>query len=385
MAEQIAYFDYAAATPLSGVAFAAMQPYFSERFFNPSSPYAPAVFVRRDIDVAKAEIAKILGAKPNDIIMTAGATESINLAMTLGRRGHIITPDIEHAAVLESAQNYENTQIATQNNGLVDLDLLEKSVHDDTILLSVAAANNETGTVQSLAAIAEIVKKVRLQRQVVGNPQPLYLHSDASQAAGLLDLHVSRLGVDLLTLNSGKVYGPKQVGLLWKSSEINLEPLIFGGGQEMGLRSGTENVAGVIGFAAALQDAEKKRSSETKRLAALRDTLQKTLLTKFPNAEIIGSQKKRLPNFLTIAFPGLDAERVLFLLENKGVFVATGSACAANKATRSHVLTALGLPEKTIDGSLRFTLGRQTTEETLDFALPKIITAINSEYARQQK
>jgi cysteine desulfurase len=305
--------------------------------------------------------------------------------MTLGRRGHIITPDIEHAAVLESAQNYENTQIATQNNGLVNLDLLEKSVRDNTILLSVAAANNETGTVQSLAAIAEIVKKIRLQRQAVGNPQPLYLHSDASQAAGLLDLHVSRLGVDLLTLNSGKVYGPKQVGLLWKSSEINLEPLIFGGGQEMELRSGTENVAGIIGFAAALQDAEKKRSSETKRLAALRDTLQKALLTKFPNAEIIGSQKKRLPNFLTIAFPGLDAERVLFLLENKGVFVATGSACAANKATRSHVLTALGLPEKTIDGSLRFTLGRQTSEETLDFALPKIITAINSEYARQQK
>ncbi len=382
MKESSAYFDYAAATPLSDVALRAMTPYFSEKFYNPSSPYAPAVHVRREFEQAKAAIAAVIGAKPSDIIMTAGATESINLALHLGARGHIVSAQNEHDAVMNAARQYSATFVAPRPDGVVDVAAIRAAVQPDTILISLAAANNETGTVQPLRQVAALVAEVRTQRATAGNPQPLYLHSDASQAAGLLDLHVSRLGVDLLTLNAAKVYGPKQVGLLWRNSQVALEPLLHGGGQEMNLRSGTENVAGTIGFAAALRDAESKRSSETARLSALRDRLEQELLRQFADAQVLGSTKKRLANFCTIAFAGLDAERVVFLLENQHIYVATGSACAANKATRSHVLTAMGLPPEVSDGSIRFSLGRPTTQQELDRALPIIVGAIRSEYER---
>lgn len=215
-----------------------------------------------------------------------------------------------------------------------------------------------------------------------GNKTPIYLHCDASQGAGQLDINVARLGVDMLTLNAGKIYGPKQVGLLWVASYVNLNPQVLGGGQEQGLRSGTENVAGTIGFAKALELVSEHRKYETDRLAKLRDNLQKTLVEAFSAATVSGHPKHRLAGHLHISFPGIDGERLIFLLENRGVLVATGSACAANKGTCSHVLTAIGLPPEAADGSIRITLGHLSTSENTKKAGEIIIEEVKKEYER---
>jgi cysteine desulfurase len=227
-----------------------------------------------------------------------------------------------------------------------------------------------------------MIRLVRTERLARVDKTPLYLHSDASQGAGLIDIHVARLGVDLLTLNAGKVYGPKQVGLLFAAANVRLTPQIVGGGQERGLRSGTENVAGTVGFAKAMELAERHRKSESERLRGLRDGLQKQLAGAFSDAIISGSEKRRLPGHLHISFPGLDAERLVFALEMRGVLVATGSACAANKGTRSHVLTAIGLAPEVADGSLRLTLGHLSTEENTRRAGEIIIEEIQRERQR---
>ena len=211
---------------------------------------------------------------------------------------------------------------------------------------------------------------------------PIHLHCDASQGVGLLNTHVARLGVDMLTLNAGKIYGPKQVGLLWLKSTVLLDPLIVGGGQERGLRSGTENVAGTIGFARALELATEHRNQEAQRLSRLRDMMQARLSEAYPEAVFVGHAKRRLPNYLHIAWPGLDAERLVFGLESRGVLVATGSACAANHALRSHVLTAIGLDPVVADGSLRLTLGRLSHEQNIARAAKIIIEVVCQEYER---
>ena len=375
------YLDYAAATPVADFVLDAMRPYMTEYFYNPSSPYAPAVHVRRDYEDAKAKLAHTIGAKPGEIVMTAGATESINL-MFQSVDGHCITSNIEHAAVMQAAGHHSHTYIPADGNGMVSPDVIAGTLTSETKLVSIALANNELGTIQPLRDIATIIEKERVRRREAGNQTPLYFHTDASQGAGYLDLHVSRLGVDAMTLNAGKVYGPKQVGLLWVAPHVQLQPSIYGGGQERGLRSGTENVAGTVGFAAALAAADGARNAEIIRVRNLRDTLQARLTTEFPGAIISGSVKKRLPNFLHISFPGLDAERLLFALEMKGVLVATGSACAANKGTRSHVLTAIGLPEETADGSLRITLGKHTDEVAVRMAGDSIIEVVRHEMRR---
>ncbi|HEX6416495.1 MAG TPA: cysteine desulfurase family protein, partial [Candidatus Saccharimonadales bacterium] len=336
--DEIMYLDHAAATPLDERVLFAMQPYFSEKFMNPSSPYAPALAVRRDYDSAKQVIASSIGAKPDELVMTAGATESINLAFG-SMSGHVVTANIEHHAVLAAAKMREHTLVAADERGMVAADAVKKAIRPDTQLVSIALANNELGTVQPLRDIAAIIRLEREARLTRGDTTPIYLHSDASQGAGQLDIHVSRLGVDLLTLNAGKVYGPKQVGLLWAASHVRLTPQIVGGGQERGLRSGTENVAGTVGFAKAMELAERNRKSESERLRMLRDAMQKKLTDAFDWAVISGNEKRRLPSHLHISFPGLDAERLIFALETRGVLLATGSACAANKGTRSHVLT----------------------------------------------
>ncbi len=381
---------------------AAMTPYFCDDFYNPSASYLAAKKVRDDYENAKHSIAKIIGARPTEIVMTAGATESINLALNVD--GEIITTAIEHPAVLETAKNHdrhldpassqtlsqkrqvapetaswtasfakgsraaagENTKIIGVNaKGRVDPAEITKSITDKTTLISVGYANSEIGTVQPIREIAEIVAGVREKRLANGSKKPIYLHVDASQAAGLLDLSVARLNVDMMTLNAGKCYGPKQVGLLYVRTGVIVKPLFFGGGQENGLRSGTENVAGAIGFARALELCEKKRKGEVKRLGDLRNNLAKYLTETFPDIQINGDQKHHLSNILNISLPGLDGERAVFALDLKGVMVATGSACAANKGTRSHVLAAIGLPDKMIDGSLRISLGRFTTEQEI--------------------
>lgn len=383
MTDGTIYLDHAAATPLDERVFLAMQPYFSQSFYNPSSPYMQALTVRREYEAAKQVVASCIGAKGDELVITAGATESINLAFG-SFEGHVVTANIEHHAVLAAAEKHDHTIVAADERGFVTAEAVRAAIRPDTRLVSIALANNELGTVQPLRDIAAVIRDEREKRLVRDDTTPIYLHSDASQGAGQLDIHVARLGVDLLTLNAGKVYGPKQVALLWAASHVRLQPQIVGGGQERGLRSGTENVAGVIGFAKAMELAERHRKSESERLRGLRDSLQARLVTAFPEAVVSGYEKRRLPSHLHISFPNIDAERLIFALETRGVLVATGSACAANKGTRSHVLTAIGLAPEIADGSLRLTLGHLTNEENVAKAADILIEEITREYKRTQ-
>lgn len=385
MSNQQIYLDYAAATPLDNKVLAAMKPYLTELFYNPSAPYQPARSVRKDIEDARSEVARIVGAKPTEIIFTAGASESINLA--LGLDGHVVTTAIEHAAVLGAAKEHgaDCTIVQVDEKGRVSPADIKSAIKPTTTVVSVGFVNNETGTVQNLKEIAQVIKQERVDRKGNKNQCPIYLHTDASQAAGILDLHVTRLGVDLMTLNGAKIYGPKQSGILYADTSVELSPIVHGGGQERGLRSGTENVAGIIGFTVALQIAERKRKAEVSRLQDLRQHCLNTLLENFDDITIIGDQKHHAPHILTVAWPGLDAERVLFALEARDILVATGSACAANKDTRSHVLAALGLDENTIYGSLRFSFGRQTTDQQAQRAAKIIVEVIKQELARGKK
>ena len=376
------YLDYAAATPLDVKVLDAMMPYLTGQFFNPSASYMAAVNVRTDFENARHRIASIIGAKPAEIIFTAGATESINIAFSfpkLNKRQKILISSIEHPAVLAAATRealFTKVQlIKVDKFGRVDLDDLRDKIDDDVAMISIGYANSEIGTTQSIKKISEIINKVRADRQGRGVKNKILFHSDASQAIGFLDIDVARLGVDLLTLNAAKCYGPKQVGLLYVRAGVNLSPVIVGGGQEMGLRSGTENIAGAIGFARAFEIAEKKRKTENLRIAKLRDDLQRFLGMEFPQIQINGDQKHRLPNILNFSLPNLDGERAVFALDQHGVCVATGSACAANKGNRSHALTAIGLSENLADGSLRISLGRGTTKEEITELKP-ILTKV---------
>ncbi len=383
MERSFIYLDYAAATPVDPKVHAAMLPYFSDTFFNPSAPYAPALEVRRAYEDAKGVIARAIGGRGDDIVVTAGATESIALAFA-SVDGHVVTANIEHHAVLAAAnQKAGITIVAANAKGMVSAESITAAIRPDTQLVSIALANNELGTIQPLRDIAEVVKKERARRLDVGDHTPIYLHSDASQGVGQIDINVARLGVDMLTLNASKAYGPKQVAVLWTAPMVEVRPLVLGGGQERGLRSGTENVPGVIGFAKAMELATKHRKSETERLMKLRNSMQEALTAALPEAVISGHERHRLAGHLHISLPGVDAERVLFALETKGVLVATGSACAANKGTRSHVLTAIGLAPEVADGSLRITLGKFTDEESVSVATQYIIDAVNAEYARK--
>ena len=361
-----------------------MLPFYGEKFFNPSSPYAPAIEVRREYEAAKSRLAATIGAKPDELIMTAGATESINLAIR-GVGGHVVTAAVEHEAVLAAARSGEHTIVQVDEKGRVSPESIRSAIRSDTRLVSIALANSELGTIQPLAEIAEVVRRERSRRLEAGSHEPIYLHSDASQGAGMVDIHISRLGVDLLTLNAAKVYGPKQVGLLWAERTVRLTPHILGGGQERGLRSGTENVPGVIGFACALEFAEAHRKGESERIRLLRDELQTRLTQALPGSVVSGDRHHRLPSHLHISFPGIDGERLVFELEARKVLVATGSACAANKGRRSHVLSAIGLSEEVADGSLRLSLGRLTDEQCIERAAVEIIDAVEREYQRTAK
>ena len=248
--------------------------------------------------------------------------------------------------------------------------------------MSIALANHEVGSVQPIEEIASVIQAERDRRRESGEKNTLLFHTDASQAAALIDIKIKRLGVDLVTLSAAKVYGPKQVGLLWVRPGVRLTPNIVGGGQENGIRSGTENVAGVIGFATAIELAAHRRGGEIKRLRELRGFLLDNLTQAFPEMIVSTDMKKSLVNYLNVSFPGVDAERLIFRLESQNVFVATGSACAANLGTRSHVLEAIGLNESEIDGSLRLTLGRLNSRESITKASELITEAVRAEQER---
>lgn len=403
------YLDHASATPLSKKAKAAMEPYFSDQFFNPSSPYLPAKRAREDYEAAKSKIAHFIGAKSTDLVITSGATEATNLAFSIigahARGGvfgalsrssflardnapkapgpRVLVLETEHASVLETAKKYDYDLVKVKpTSGLIDLDDLKRKITPDTVLISVAIANNELGTIQPLSEIAGIIRAEREKRLELKNSTPLYLHSDASQALGLLNLNVARLGVDFLTLNSAKTYGPKGVGALYVGRGIKLTPEISGGGQERGLRSGSENVPGVIGFAAAVKEAEGHLEKSRKTY----ENFKKIFMHELETAEIeplfLGAKKHQLANFCPVSFPGLDAERLIYKLEVEEIYLSTGAACAASKGKKSHVLKAIGLSDAEIAGSLRISFGRLNDEKQILEAAEKIKRAIKEEAER---
>ena len=356
----------------------AMKPYFTEEFFNPSAAYLPAKRVSADYEAAKGVIAHTIGAKAHDLVMTAGATEANNLAFsTVALDGTCLYLATEHDSVRKVAEKHDGASIAVDKNGRILLDDLKAKITDETMLISVALANNELGTIQPLSEIAAIIRKVRLDRLSRGIKQPLYLHSDASQALNLLNVNVARLGVDLLTLNAAKIYGPKGVGCLYVSHDVKLSPLFVGGGQEGGLRSGTENVPGVIGFAKAVEDTAAHLNGNRKKYAQWKQIL----LSELQGYELV-NKKHSLDNFVVLCYNGIDAERLIFLLEEKGVYVSTGAACAASKGEKSHVLSAIGLSDSEIAGSLRLTLGETNTKEQIHEAARLINEAVESERRR---
>ncbi len=365
------YLDYAAATPLDPDVLALMQPYFAERFHNPSATYLEARNVaRQGLDSARQLIASRLGAKPPEIIFTAGGTEANNLAiqgvMRKYPKGEVLVSAIEHESILAPAKLFNHGEIPVTTKGIIKLEALKKMINSETVLISAGMVNNELGTLQPLREISLIVEEERKDRQKKGHKTPLYLHTDAAQAPNYFDMHVSRLGVDLLSLNAGKIYGPKQTGALFVKAGVILQPLILGGGQESGLRSGTENVAGAVGMAAALDRAQERRHGEAERVFELKKIFLDMLTNLIPAAEVNGDAKHTAPHIINVSFPGFDNERLMMELDEAGIQVATGSACAADSGEPSHVLKAIGLPDRLARSSLRFSFGRATTKKDIE-------------------
>lgn len=367
------YLDYAAATPLDEDVRAIMRA-ADDSFYNPSALYGAAVKTNGVLETARRHIAKMLGVKSTEVIFTAGGTEANNLAL-LGvantqSEGHIVVSALEHESVLGPAeylqsQGYGVSKVQPAPDGLIDPAQIVQAITDNTVLVSVMYANNEIGTVQPIREIAKGLQAIRDTRRKTGNKRPLYFHTDACQASNYLDLQVSRLGVDMMTLNASKIYGPKQVAVLVAGSHVDLVPLIYGGGQERGLRSGTENITNPLGFAAALTKTIDYRKEEAGRLSKIQQETMKKL-EQLPGVTINGHQKRRLPNNIHITIAGADNERLLYLLDEKGFMIATGSACSASSETSSHVLLAIGLDDAAARSSLRITMGRQTTQANMD-------------------
>ncbi len=376
------YLDHAAATPLDATVLAAMQPYLEDEFANPSSLYGTARRTRQAVETARHQVAGLLGAKPTEIVWTSGGTEGDNLAVqgvlrAAGPGAHWVATAIEHDAILGQVeplrrQGWPATVVPARPNGLVDPAAVQTAITDDTVLVSVMLANNEIGTIQPVAEIAKRLVAVRADRTDRGVKLPLYLHTDATQAANYLDLHVARLGVDLLTLNGSKIYGPKGVGALYVRQGTQLEPLLYGGGQERGRRSGTENVAGVVGLGVALQLVQGTREAEARRLLALRDQAWRAIQAALPDALLNGDLKRRLPNNLNLTIPGTEGEALVLYLDNAGLQASTGSACSTGNLDPSHVLLALGRTAAEANSSLRFTLGRSTTEAAIKHLLAEL-------------
>jgi cysteine desulfurase len=374
------YLDYAAATPVSDAVMTAMKPYWQQQFYNPSATYLRARDVKNALRAARQSVAENLGTRGTEIIFTAGGTEANNLAiagvMGMHSDANMVTTAIEHESVLEPAKTYNVNIAPVRPDGLVDVAGLAKLIDDQTVLISVMYANNEVGSVQPIREIAKKITEIREARRAAGNKLPIWFHTDAAQAANYLDLHVARLGVDLMTVNGGKIYGPKQSGVLYARSGVALQPQIHGGGQEHGLRSGTENVAAAIGFATALEETTKLKKDETKRLKDLQQNFFRGLKNQLPEAIVNGSTSKRLPNNLHLTLPGTDNERLLLQLEQAGVLAAAGSACSASDEETSHVLLAMGLSEADARSSLRFTMGRDTREADIAALIKNLQAAL---------
>lgn len=377
------YFDYAAATPVDEAVVEAMRPYWQDQFYNPSAANQASRAVRREIDEARHKIAQLIGARPAEVIFTSGATEANNLAISGVRQlfpeARVLVSSLEHDSVRKPAGQAGAEFIPADNQGVVDIGWLKNNLTDQTVLISLIFVSNETGVIQPISQVARLIAEERRRRLKAGNKLPLYLHTDAAQAANFFDLSVSRLGVDLMSVNGGKIYGPKQTGFLYVRAGTKLQAQITGGGQEFGIRAGTENVAGIIGLAKAFELAQIDRAAEADRLLGLRRELEKQLLKLGPNTIINGAKNGRAPHIISVTFEGRDNERLMFELDELGIIVATGSACSADKNEASPVLAAMGISRRQAQSTIRISLGKQIS----DTEIKKLITAIEQIIKRE--
>ena len=362
------YMDYAATTPVDPRVFKAMKPYFSEKYGNSVSLHKEGREAKEALEQSRKAIAEMINAKPKELIFMGSATESTNMALkgvafANRKKGkHIVTSKIEHHCVLEPArwlqtQGFEVTHLPVDKFGLIDTTQLEEAIREDTILVSIMHANNEIGTIQDITKIGEICKE-----------KGVYFHSDAAQSFGKIPIDTKKMNIDLLSISSHKMYGPKGVGALYIRKGTKIEPLLHGGGHEFRKRSSTVNVAGIVGFAEAARIQKGEMASDAEKQIALRDKLIKELL-KIEDAQLTGHPTKRLPNNASFWFAYIEGESLLLQLDMNGVSASTGSACSSDSLEASHVLLALGLKPQEAHGSLRLSLGKYTTEEDIDYVL----------------
>lgn len=378
---RLVYADHAATTALSDTALNAMLPYFQKQYGNPSSLYSFAQAAKADLEKARADIAACIGAKSEEIYFTSGGTEADNWALKgvaelRGNKGkHIITTTIEHHAILHTAEylekaGFEVTYLPVDSEGFVKPEDVKAAIRPDTILISIMAANNEIGTVEPIAEIGKIAKEAKV-----------LFHTDAVQAVGHIPVNVDEWNVDLLSLSAHKVHGPRGMGVLYARKGLRLPPLIHGGGQEKGRRSGTENVAGAIGLAAALKEAVAILNEEGARLSAMRDRLMDGLVASVPRCKVTGPRENRLPGTASLVFECVEGESILLLLDGKGISSSSGSACSSASLDPSHVLLAIGLPHEIAHGSVRLSLGRENTDADVDYMLeviPQVIERLRA-------
>jgi cysteine desulfurase len=369
------YLDYNATTPVEPEVLEAMLPYFSGEFGNAASIHTPGQRARAAVETAREQVAALIGARAQEIVFTSGGTESDNhaifgivgqpiVALRHGETGkHVITTTIEHEAVLNACQALEKegvalTYLSVDRDGRIDLEEFGHSLRPETMMISIMHANNELGTVQPLEEVGRISKE-----------RGIYFHTDAVQSAGKLPIDVNALHVDLLSLSGHKFYAPKGIGALYIRGGSRLRQLLYGGHHQRGFRPGTENVAGIVGLGKAAEIARNSLAEDAHRASVLRDKLQQGLLQRVPQSRVNGGASPRTPNTTNIVFPGIEGEALLIALDLRGLACSTGAACSSGAVEPSHVLTAIGLPPEDAHASLRFSLGRHTTEKEIEFAL----------------
>ena len=366
------YLDNAATTKTAPEVVEAMLPYFSEYYGNPSSIYAIAGKSKEAITKGREQIANVLGAKPEEIYFTAGGSESDNWALKAtfeaykNKGNHIITTKIEHHAILHTCEYLEKrgakiTYLDVDENGVVDLDQLQKAITPETILISVMFANNEIGTIQPIKEIGMIAKE-----------HNILFHTDAVQAFGQVPINVDELNIDMLSSSGHKINGPKGIGFLYIKKGVKIRSFVHGGAQERKRRAGTENVPGIVGYGVAAKRAADSMEERTKKEIELRDYFIGRILNEIPYVRLNGDPKRRLPNNINVSFQFVEGESLLIMLDMKGIAASSGSACTSGSLDPSHVLLAIGLPHEIAHGSLRMTISDETTKEDLDYTLDQI-------------
>ena len=382
MSDQQVYMDHAATTPIRDEVLQAMLPYFTNNFGNPSSMYQIGQTSRKALDESREKVAKVLCCKRTEVIFTSGGTESDNTAIKGGALAlqstgnHIITTSIEHEAVIQTCQALENlgfevTYLPVNRHGVVDSEILENSIKDTTVLVSIMLANNEIGTIQNIPQLA-----ARIRSRAATLKRTILIHTDAVQAAGFLDLNVNELDVDMLSLSAHKFYGPKGVGILYTKHGCPLVPQQLGGGQERQQRAGTENIPGIVGCATALLMADEQRNVHSSHCHQLRDRLIEGI-TKIPGVILNSNPKSSLPNNVNVTIEKAPAESIILGLDLSGIAASSGSACSTSSLEPSHVLLALGLTAELAQNSLRLTLGKDNTQSDVDMVLSVLPNLIN--------